>query len=267
MEIVRRIVIVAILSIIFSLPLAWLALAGGEEYAMLMSGLLSWGALAFFKYKGSNKIRLDAIDILFSCIVLYRIANACSPMDIQILSKTISISGMWFLFRNLPKKDKVLSYLQWGFIISAIIQAVVAIMQWNGIVDSNHAFFSATGLFGNPGELGGYLALGLVSLSCCLLKQEKRSRARIFTMLVCTALMLWGIVLADSRTSWLAVGVVVSMHFVIKRTNPAKILLPCAVFNFDQYHGRDYRYSVNTDPWPTPPANRWRGRRRGVHYK
>ena len=33
MEIVRRIVIVAILSIIFSLPLAWLALAGGEEYA------------------------------------------------------------------------------------------------------------------------------------------------------------------------------------------------------------------------------------------
>lgn len=93
-------------------------------------------------------------------------------------------------------------------------------------------FFSATGLFGNPGELGGYLALGLVSLSCCLLKQEKRSRTRIFTMLVCTALMLWGIVLADSRTSWLAVGVVVSMHFVIKRTNPAKILLPCALALF-----------------------------------
>lgn len=205
MEIRLKIIVIAILSLACSLPFAWYLLVGGEEYAILFIGILCFTSLFYYAHRGIVKVRLDKIDILFVCFALYRLFNACTPLDIVVFSHTSSMIGLWFFFRNLPRNRFLTSAVLWAIVLSSALQAVIAIMQCLGVINGFHAFFPVTGTFGNPGPLGGYLALGLCSLFP-MLTFKSQSRCQQVLVAICAFLLLCGICIADSRASWVAVG-------------------------------------------------------------
>ena len=98
--------------------------------------------------------------------------------------------------------------LLYGLMLGGVLQAVIAWLQYFGIIPSMHSLFACTGTFLNPAPLGGWLSMGMIA-AFGLWKEGRAFSRRTRTVLV-LALLLMGsaLVLADSRASWVACGVV-----------------------------------------------------------
>lgn len=83
-----------------------------------------------------------------------------------------------------------------------VVEVVVALLQRWGVVASNHLLYGMTGTFGNPGPLGGFVAMGTVVLAG--LTAAMRSKAAVAVSAVLTCLAAVVLVCADSRAGWLA---------------------------------------------------------------
>lgn len=92
--------------------------------------------------------------------------------------------------------------LFWGIIGIGTWQSVLAIMQSIGWCTSNHSLFAITGSFGNPGQLGGFLAVSLICSLCIGLEGRKK---RWFGFIPLAAIQSYALVLSDSRAAWIAV--------------------------------------------------------------
>lgn len=90
--------------------------------------------------------------------------------------------------------------LLWGISIVGIWQSVLALMQHIGWIASRHQLFNVTGSFGNPGQLGGLLAVSMVCM-VCLVMQRRKGRVYLFSLFLLQAYALW---LSDSRAGWIA---------------------------------------------------------------
>ena len=106
--------------------------------------------------------------------------------------------------------------LLYGLVLGGVLQAVIAWLQYMGLVLSMHSRFACTGTFLNPAPLGGWLSMGMIVVFG-LWKDEKMFSRRTRTVLV-LALLLMGsaLVLADSRASWVACGSVLLLKSMEK---------------------------------------------------
>ena len=100
------------------------------------------------------------------------------------------------------------STLLYGLVLGGALQAFISWLQYMGIFPSMHSRFACTGTFLNPAPLGGWISMGIIA-AFGLWKKEKAFSRKTRTVLV-FALLLMGsaLVLADSRASWVACGVV-----------------------------------------------------------
>lgn len=99
------------------------------------------------------------------------------------------------------------SYKQWllyGIALSGIVEAVIAIGQKLHWLNSFHSIFDITGTFGNPGPLGGYLAIVIIILWGFYWKYYRNSLLKWFLLGIIVFLLV-AIVLTDSRAAWLAI--------------------------------------------------------------
>ncbi|GHU98818.1 ligase [Bacteroidia bacterium] len=123
---------------------------------------------------------------------------------------------------------------------AGVWQATVAVGQHVGWIASNHRMFDVTGNFGNPGQLGGFLAVCLVATAATaktvattktLKPDKKRWQAAVAT--IAGVAILAGLWLADSRAAWVAVAVgliVVWWRELADRLRlRAKIVIPIAI--------------------------------------
>ena len=121
-----------------------------------------------------------------------------------------------------------------SIIISGTLQSIIVFLQKFGYIRSNHSFFDITGSFGNPGSLGCFLALALVA-SLCLFFFNKNSILKCVFYLLSSVLILFALVLADSRTSMLAVIVgllIFFLHDIRKYCQKKSVLIVMLVIVF-----------------------------------
>ncbi|WP_294629643.1 O-antigen ligase [uncultured Bacteroides sp.] len=92
--------------------------------------------------------------------------------------------------------------LYMALVLSGTVQAVWALLQKNGFYTDVAAEFVVTGSFGNPGPLGGYLAVAFAAALGCLREVNNRaSKAWLLTVLLPISAAL---VVTDSRAAWLS---------------------------------------------------------------
>lgn len=92
-----------------------------------------------------------------------------------------------------------------------LVEVAVALLQLGSIIESNHLLFGMTGTFGNPGPLGGFVAMGIVVMAG--LMATMRSKAATATVAALTCLAAVVLVCADSRAGWLATAVGIAYLF------------------------------------------------------
>ena len=77
-----------------------------------------------------------------------------------ILCEWFGLAIIYILVRLLEHK------FLWGLYVSLLlggtVQAIIGVLQYVNLLESNHVIFKITGSFSNPGHYGGFLALSIV---------------------------------------------------------------------------------------------------------
>ena len=131
--------------------------------------------------------------------------------------------------RSIPRKE----WIHLGLAVAGISQAIYAICQQCGAAESGHEMFKITGFMGNPGQLGGFQAVSLISN--LLLYRDHESRIRKTSIIVSSALILYSLILSDSRAGLLAaIGGIITITYkswqeLMKRHKWVWIIVPCLI--------------------------------------
>lgn len=133
-----------------------------------------------------------------------------------------------------------------ALVLSGVFQSVLALLQFYELLESNHPLFSTTGSFGNPGPLGGYLAVCLIA-AAGLARRFFKKRVLRTVFLLGAFVILLGLLSTDSRAAGLAglIGLAVVFGDVVIRVwkKHKKVVLPLfiACFLFGGYLMYTYR--------------------------
>lgn len=147
--------------------------------------------------------KLNIIDILLLCYVSIGVINLCfiHPDGVNrfMIVQWIAFCLCYIALRRTSRKQ----WMLWGLILVGVIESVWAILQKMHWLDSRHSMFDMTGTFGNPGQLGGFLAVTVTATWG--LYQLYQSQHFIKKILLGLLLLLTIIlILSDSRAGWIA---------------------------------------------------------------
>ena len=175
-------------------------------FTLLFAGIagICWLSLQFFCKNSNKKFSITAIDLAFTLFLLWIMANNWlvkkGEVDPFLWHKWGAVAGFYLIVRLMKQKE----FLLYSLLFSGVIQSVIAIGQKRGLLFSHHITFDVTGSFGNPGQLGGYLAV-CMAVSLCLFVvnfREKRIKTSVL-LLAGSVLQGVGLYLSDSRAGWI----------------------------------------------------------------
>lgn len=158
---------------------------------------------------------ITTVDFAVSVYLFYGVLNILlvrhTGVDILWSMKWVAFLGGYVVVRTMPDKRPI----AYALIVSGIIQSIIAIGQQNWWIDSNHIHFQITGSFGNPGQLGGYLAICFVAaLGLNITKTVRKNKIGVVIGTFAIAIIAYGLILADSRAGWLAALVGAGIYFM-----------------------------------------------------
>ena len=164
-----------------------------------------------------QKANIQIMDIL---LLIYTIIVGfyffLSPQREAILfepAKWIAFLLCYIIVRKSVQKQWCL----WGILFGGVAEAIIAICQKIHWVDSFHSTFDVTGTFGNPGPLGGCLAVAITVTVGLYIEYRKHSRLR-WALLLSLLLLSITIVFTESRAGWLATFAgIASFYFFRKK--------------------------------------------------
>ncbi|WP_163177243.1 O-antigen ligase [Bacteroides sp. 51] len=154
--------------------------------------------------KSKQKCYLSVVDILFILFIFYGVFHFCvfpsKYADPLRLWEWVAAVSSYFFIRSIRDEEK--KVLLYALIVSGVIQSIIVWGQLSGVIESRHPLFQITGSFGNPGQLGGYLAVCFVA-SLNYLKQSKK---RFVVLLIAFLIVVIGgaLLATDSRAAWIA---------------------------------------------------------------
>lgn len=195
--------------IIFLLPLHYGVCKGifaNENSACNLLLLLSLLGLPKFvqQFWSKRTIGLNTIDYIIGICLLYGICSYCTHQNAApyILYKWgATLIVYWWIRSHTLQLNTILV----ASCLSGTIQTILAIGQIQGWLASPNAFFQITGSFGNPGPLGGYIAITwIISLGLLVYTIKKPYKIGISLLLLSLTIQSYGLYLTDSRAAWVA---------------------------------------------------------------
>ena len=182
---------------------------------------------------------LEKDDILFPYVygiaALFTVAHGIfyHRSTLQI-TRTDILLGIWLLYtllqtdrENLPINTMAYCFAAylWGrqltphllcriLVYAGYIQVLLTLLQLCGVLPSHHAYFPATGIFHNPGPLGGFLAISLMAAITSFHSIPHWKWG------ISVAILSVGLLLSDSRAAWVGalagIGYYATSRFYIR---------------------------------------------------
>ncbi|MCS2622702.1 O-antigen ligase family protein [Bacteroides ovatus] len=153
-----------------------------------------------------QRVTLTWMDMAVLLLFIYEWLHVAiisdGQVDVLVYYEWMALGMIYLLSRMMAGCSGLLFMLPFAVALSGGLQSLVGFLQYGGALKSSGENFVLTGCFGNPGPLGGYLAVSLVS-AIYLLMQKKGLAWRIIGIILS---LLVGVMLvcSDSRAGWLA---------------------------------------------------------------
>ena len=162
-------------------------------------------------------INVTPSDIFVSLYLTYGVIHYFTYQEelaYYLFSHWTILIAIYFITRNINNN----SFLPFFLYVSCTLQALIAIGQCVGIIDSNHLLFCSTGSFWNPSQLGGFIA-------CFFPFIVKEFFTRKFPICygLCFLPIIFALVLSDSRAAWFSCFVGLLYVFPVKIKNKSII--------------------------------------------
>ncbi len=140
-------------------------------------------------------------DILLLLFLLWIVINQYLVQDgtLSIFNiAEISLCALcYILFRIIPKENLPF-YL---ILFLGLIQSAVSVIQLLGLPHTDYTLYPVTGTFDNPGELGGWLSVSLLS---AVIIFNRKTRFKESLSIACVLILCIILLYTFSRASWLA---------------------------------------------------------------
>ena len=204
----KKISLILITGIMTVLPLVGRTADSGNLLFLAMLVAISAVMLCnnVFKRNISLSFNLTDIAVLFFCIYVF-IRDIQSTGLTAERSLQYSLLALLYLIVKTSEKNPIKA-IAIGILLCGVIQSIVAYLQLGGIISSHHNAFACTGSFSNPALLGCIVA---VSIAVAVSELKLKSNAVHWVLVVCIAYMLPVLILSDSRASWVAFGIGVTI--------------------------------------------------------
>lgn len=151
-------------------------------------------------------------DILLIVVCILMFANRAIPIDCSSLWSIGILLLIYVTIRLFLKQSSYFIFILINF--AGLLESIIAILQSCHYIESNHHAFAVTGTFGNPGPLGGFLAVCLIVAVWLFGKSmQKHNRFLLIGYAVITLCIAYGLLLTESRAGWLAA--LIGMLFLI----------------------------------------------------
>ena len=203
---VERILVLLLAFYVIILPFAF---GKFVEYQILTFSVIFLSvcvSVAVICYTG-QRLRVTWLDIIVLLFFIYEWLNIAIIRNFQVdkllYYEWLALGMIYLLSRMMSGRPYLLFMLSFAVALSGGLQSLVGILQYEGVLKSSGENFVLTGCFGNPGPLGGYLAISFMS-AICLLMQKRGIMWRI-TGIALTVLVGAMLVCSDSRAGWMAV--------------------------------------------------------------
>ena len=202
---IQKIILNLFLILVCTATLAGRPIFDLEEHFILVTGLISFAGLVL---RFNTEKRLRIIDILFLMGIVYSLENQ-RVFNVDLTVKYLSMAGVWFFVKesDSPRFERDLLQV---VVLAAVVHAFVAVLQSFGLLSNYNYFFKTTGLFSNPGPYGCYLSFALAALlPCVIFNYGSFTKPQKIMSIIAVLLLLYGIILSDSRAAYLAAIVMV----------------------------------------------------------
>lgn len=146
-------------------------------------------------------IRIHDLCGIMLCLLFF--FHRTVPIDYSSVWKIGILCLVYLLCRQLDKR-----FILIGIVVWSMIESLLTILQKLGFISSNHPMFDVTGSFGNPGPLGGLLAIGLL-VNVTFLYHAIKRKSYLYSIAYAMASLLTvaGLWLSQSRAAWVAVWI------------------------------------------------------------
>ena len=148
-----------------------------------------------------KKISVSATDIILllflsACLLNVWLVRQGDIDELQYY-KWGALIATYFLARSFDRRN--INTLFCSIVISGILQSIVGLFQYIGLMEPGHPYFKMTGYFSNPALLGCYLAVAFTA-ACYLLTNIRTLSGRLFLSMA-TAFIAPVLILSDSRAA------------------------------------------------------------------
>lgn len=199
-----------LLLVVFAIPLEDFNELGGGLSVLKLLSIVVFGAAVvhFLVFRREEKLvgapQNWLIALLLAAVVLSNFVAIVPTTTLERTFKFVRILSLYIVVINVVRTEKDLKSLVWVFLLSGFVCALYGCYSYY----FNPALLSedgrVTGTMDDPNEFTGAMVARL-PLVLCLLRVEKRKMRRLL-LIVGVGIVLFGIVRAESRGGFLALG-------------------------------------------------------------
>lgn len=200
----------AIILLIYSFPLFSSSYVFVPLFYLIIYSAVSVTAIGYILL--NVKIRFRCSDLLLAVSALYFLLRTfTADFPFYEVSGLIICVLIYVTIRCTEHKQYRL--ILKTLIAIGIVESVVVISQWNGVLQSHHSYFKVSGTFANPALSGCLLAVASVGAFYFFLKNIRNRSLAVY--LPAILLIITGLIMTDSRAAWL--GAIIGFCFVFYR--------------------------------------------------
>ena len=183
-------------------------IAGFGDLSLIVPTLICCVLLSVVITSRKRALRISLTDVILVIFGVYVITRDISSDSITAgrCMQYLLTTSAYMLVRLYC--DRAKKAVLMGILLCGVVQSTIAYLQIAGVQNSNHSAFACTGSFSNPALLGCIVA---VSLAVAVSELKLKSNAVCWVLVVCIAYMLPVLILSDSRASWVAFGIGVTI--------------------------------------------------------
>lgn len=198
-------------------------------------------------------INTDYILTLLIGLALYNVNGIFTYKYLQIV---VLFFVCYIFSKKISSHPFLIKILVITFIFGGVLESIIALLQFFNCIHSGNVFFKVTGSFDNPGPLGGYISICLLSAISSLFYYKPNKRC-FWVMSLSVVIQVIGVILSDSRAAWLSAIIGICFLFMhhfkwgwIKIVSISLItfvsflLLSLTIYKTKSAHGRLLIWSV-----------------------
>ncbi len=191
-----------------------------------------WALSLIVLQKKQNSFRVSTIDIFLLITSLYVVIHffCFSPTTIYDTRAWLYLANIFcfFILKTILKgttRNEIIHFILLLILLNGTFQCILALLQYSNVISYSYRGFKLLGSFSTPNHLASYASISFLISLWFLFNINKASKTKIVTLIILMVLYTTIIILSQSRSNWLALGLGTILFLIISNKTKGNKLI------------------------------------------